>query len=34
MCRGLALKFPRGVVQLCAVSLGEALFCLEYPVVK
>ena len=30
----LALKFMKGVTQLCGVFRGEALFCLEYPRVK
>ena len=25
------LKFLKGVTQLCGVSMGEALFCLEFP---
>ena len=25
------LKFLKGVTQLCGVSRGEALFCLEFP---
>ena len=28
------LTFLKGVTQLCGVSRGEALFCLQFPVVK
>ena len=27
----LGLKILKGVTQLCGISRGEALFCLEFP---
>ena len=30
----LGIKILKGVTQLCGVSEGEALFCLEFPRLK